>query len=77
MKHEDVLYICKVKAPDAICPVNHKPCWEDCYLTTDPRYAKNGACKDPENHPERFDTHEWADGITYYEERREYAVDVQ
>lgn len=74
MKHEDVLYLCKVKAPDAICPVNHKPCWEDCYLTTNPKYAKNGPCKDPENHPERFTANEWADGITYYEERRDFVV---
>ena len=72
MKHDDILYICGVKGKDTICPVNHRPCWEDCYLVTNGKYAKNGECKDPENHPERFETHEWADGITYYEEKRGY-----
>ena len=31
------------------------PKYRDCYRTCDPKYALNGTCADPANHPERFE----------------------
>ena len=55
-----LLYLCDGKKS---CGVNNSFCGamkakktadDSCIDTSEPAYALNGECKDPENHPERF-----------------------
>ena len=52
-----VCYICNEKKPE--CKMGCKSKGGYCLHTFDSRYALNGPCKDPENHPERFETFEF------------------
>lgn len=48
------MYLCKGNKPICFvagCAINGG----DCKHTTDPQYAINGECTDPQNHPERFE----------------------
>lgn len=47
-----VFYICNQKNP--LCMVHNHQCF-DCKHTINPLYSKFGECRDPENHPERFE----------------------
>jgi hypothetical protein len=60
-----IYYICNRKREK--CHEDGKTCWEDCHLTSDEKYALNGPCSDPENHPERFTIENTIDGIVYEE----------
>lgn len=46
-------YICNEQKPKCKIRCNSKGGY--CRHTCDPRYALNGPCEDPENHPERFE----------------------
>lgn len=56
----EVVYICDGKACDdktwalVSCKMQD-PNIDVCHHTTNPAHAKYGVCKDPENHPERFE----------------------
>lgn len=66
---EGILYLCDRKA----CLPQFRQCsvWGDkyfCQHTVFEDHAKNGPCKDPENHPERFERMEDNNGyVTYWE----------
>ena len=49
-----VLYLCDGEGCEYIC---HREVYV-CEHTTDPQHAVNGACEQPELHPERFTKHE-------------------
>lgn len=53
-----IAYICNGLVPECSdkigCYRCLKPGMSYCHHTTDDRYALNGKCEDPENHPERF-----------------------
>jgi len=59
-----IVYLCNGKEGDCI-PLNNcrlRSFDGECSRTFDERYAKNGPCKDPQNHPERFifdEEHGW------------------
>lgn len=66
------LYLCNGWNPD--CDELTYSCWRknsDCKHTTHPEYAIGDICKDPENHPERFEKVE-AGYATQYWEREDY-----
>lgn len=58
----DVKYLCDGKKEcgygNIFCGVYNKKSsaspYDLCIYTRDPEHAKNGACTDPENYPERF-----------------------
>ena len=72
MKHE-VAYICDGYARCALepgCYMRNDPvCPSDilCRHTTDPDHAKNGICKNPWKHPERFTSFPEFEKLKYYE----------
>lgn len=61
------LYLCDGKA----CESQFKWCGEEyCHHTMFEDHAKNGPCKDPENHPERFERIEDSNGdVTFWEKK--------
>ena len=66
-----VFYICN-RAPGACGKTYPEHCY-DCRHTTNPLFAKNGECRDPQNHPERFEAEHFDLGngkiAIYYWER--------
>lgn len=58
MKPKRIAYICDGLVPECSdkpgCHRFMKPGMAYCAHTFDPDHAANGACEDPENHPERF-----------------------
>ncbi len=62
----EVVYICGCD-PEMEC--KRTACQTDCFHTIKEEYAKNGACKDPWNHPERFEVSEVDDMVQYWERR--------
>lgn len=65
-----VFYICTGNNPN--CKQHNNGCY-DCKHTTDPHYAKNGPCNNPEKYPERFEAEMFDIGkgkvVTYYWEK--------
>ncbi len=64
-----IAYVCNGLGPCSYkvgCYRLGKPGMDYCYHTFDQKYAKNGACEDPENHPERFHVIDLTDSETCY-----------
>lgn len=54
---KEVSYICtfdNFSSEGLHCPFNGAICSDWCHKTLNSKYAANGSCADPENHPERF-----------------------
>ena len=72
-----VVYLCDCRKPCGMgngCAQNNSA-FGFCKHTTDPEHALNGACDDPQNHPERFEVvcdKKTGEVIDYYEKEQEH-----